>query len=71
MKFMNLKAEMVRNGLTVKDISTHLNITDKSLRNKLSGSSDFTLSQAYKIKTVFFPKLSTDYLFETNQGQAN
>lgn len=62
--FLNLKAEMVRNSVTATDISRVTQKTDKSIRNKINGIGDFTLSEAYAIRDAFFPKLSIEYLFE-------
>lgn len=38
----NLKAEMQRNGLTVKDIMSTIGCSEKTARNKINGETDFT-----------------------------
>lgn len=62
--FPNLKAEMARQNITAKDISKKLNISPKSITNKMLGKTEFTRIEIFIIKTTFFPNLSIDYLFE-------
>lgn len=38
----NLKAEMQRNGLTVRDIMRTIGCSEKTARNKINGETDFT-----------------------------
>jgi len=66
MLFRNLKAEMARQGISNKSLAEHLNITDRALRNKLSGASEFTWEQVCKIQTELFPHMNKDYLFEVD-----
>ncbi len=62
--FPNLRAEMVRNGVTVSDISRVTHKTDKSIRNKMNGVGDFTLAEAAAIKDTLFPNFTLDFLFD-------
>jgi hypothetical protein len=57
-------AEMVRKGITRKDISEKVKCSYNSVIVKLNGKSDFTLDEATIIKEKFFPDLSIDYLFK-------
>lgn len=59
----NLKAEMVRIGITNYDVSRLLGCSEKTVRNKMSGRSQFTISEAEKIRDHFFESLSLEYLF--------
>ena len=61
--FDNLKAEMARNRLCGKDIAIDAGITEKSLFNKMSGKTNFTLKEMNSIKKKRFPMCSLDYLF--------
>lgn len=45
----NLKAEMQRNGLTVRDIMRTIGCSEKTARNKINGETDFTYSIAGRI----------------------
>ena len=68
MVHMNLKAEMTRNDIHIIEIANYLGITERTVRNKLNGVTDFTWKEACKIQKGLFPNLSKDYLFdiETN-----
>lgn len=62
--YKNLEAEMVRKGVTRKDISSFLKVRYATILDKLSGKYSFKLEEAFKIKQKFFPSLSVEYLFE-------
>lgn len=58
----NLKAEMQRNGLTVKDIMSTIGYSEKTARNKINGETDFTYPEAEKVRNVLFPGLRIQHL---------
>lgn len=64
--FFNLNAEMARKNMNIKTLSEETGITYESLKNKLSGSTEFKRSEMLAIKRVF-PECSLDYLFETSE----
>lgn len=59
----NLKAEMQRNGLTVKDIMSTIGCSEKTARNKINGETDFTYPEAEKVRNVLFPGLRMNISF--------
>lgn len=59
----NLAAEMARYGVTKSDIQRVLNCSDKTVNNKLTGVTDFTVPEALKIRNVYFEGYRIDYLF--------
>ena len=61
----NLSAEMARYGVTNADIQKLLSCTDKTVRNKIGGMSEFSISEAFKIRDTFFPSLRVEYLFSS------
>lgn len=63
LKMDNLKAEMQRNGLTVKDIMSTIGCSEKTARNKVNGETDFTYPEAEKVRNDLFPGLRMEYLF--------
>lgn len=63
----NLRAEMERNGVNVRNIQDLIGKSDKSVRNKISGRSAFTLPEAIDIRDAFFCGMSLEYLFSTNR----
>lgn len=55
--------------MRVKNISNDnlaqlLNVTEKTIRNKISGLTDFTWSECITIKTELFPEEEYETLFE-------
>ncbi len=69
--YKNLNAEMTRYSITAADIAAVLHKTDRSVRDKLAGRSDFTLSEVMTIRKSFFPKLALEYLFATTESEVN
>lgn len=62
--FPNLRAEMVRCGITATDLSRVTHKTDRSIRDKIGGRGDFTLTEIYAIRDAFFPEMELEYLFK-------
>lgn len=62
--FSNLNAEMARNKLTIKSLAEKTGINYESLKNKMSGITEFKRSEMISIKKEF-PNCSLDYLFST------
>ena len=60
----NLKAEMARNNMTIKNLAEKTGISYESLKNKMSGQTEFKRSEMILIKKEF-PDCSLDYLFST------
>jgi hypothetical protein len=69
--YRNLEAEMVREGIKRKDISKLLKVRYATVVQKLNGRYKFNLDEAFKIKEQYFPKLSIEYLFETDEKRLN
>jgi len=61
--FKNLRAELARSGLKTIDLANYINVSPKTVRNKLNGVSEFTLSEITKIAELF-PGLEISYLFD-------
>ena len=60
----NLKAELVRKELIPeKAIEAVLGCTNKTAQAKLNGKSDFTLPEAIKIVSCYFPNKEFEYEF--------
>lgn len=59
----NLSAEMARYGVRNVDIQNLLSCTDKTVRNKIDGVTEFSVAEALKIRDAFFPGLRIEYLF--------
>ena len=65
--FRNLSAELARKRMTIKDLSDVTGIPYETLKGKISGKTEFKLSEMLVIKRRVFPNLSTDYLFQTEE----
>ena len=62
--FRNLNAEMARVKMTIKMLAEKTGINYESLKNKMSGSTEFKRSEMLLVKQEF-PNCSLDYLFAT------
>lgn len=63
--FPNLNAEMARRKIDIKSLAKITEIQYETLKNKLSGKTEFKRSEMYRIKTDVFPFCTIDYLFAT------
>ncbi len=63
--FPNLNAEMARRKIDIKSLAKITGIQYETLKNKLSGKTEFKRSEMYRIKTDVFPLCTIDYLFAT------
>lgn len=68
--YRNLAAEMVRKGVRKKDIAELLGVRYATVIEKTNGKRRFYLDEAVKIKEAFFPDLSLEYLFDTDETKS-
>ena len=61
-----LDYKMKINKISREKIQELLTISEKTLRNKLSGRTDFTWSEVKLIRNTFFPEEDYDKLFESS-----
>lgn len=61
-----LKAEIVKCGITIAQIAQAIGISEKSMRNKINGETDFTFPEAQAIRNTLKSPLSLDDLFKTD-----
>ena len=66
--FSNLNAELARNHMTIKSLSEKTGIGYESLKNKMSGTTEFKRSEMIAIKNEF-QTYTLDYLFSTEQSE--
>lgn len=67
--FPNLRAELARNKITMKELHRRLSESGKeiaisTLSQKINGHYEFTLDEAEAVRAVIDTKLSLDELFE-------
>jgi len=68
--YKNLEAEMVRKGITRKDLAALLKVRYATISLKLNGKSKLYYDEALKIKEAFFPEYDVEYLFQTTSQSA-
>ena len=66
--YKNLEAELARNGISKNSLAKTLNLSQKGLYSKLSGETDFTLTEVMKIKSLF-KGLTLEYLFTVSKDE--
>lgn len=59
-----LKGEMVKCGISVPQLAKEIGISEKTLRNKISGRTEFLFSEVLSIHKIVAPDLSMDVLFK-------
>lgn len=58
-----LAGEIAKRGIKKVSIASGAGMTDRCLRNKLTGLTPFSLPEALAIKNRFFPDMDFEYLF--------
>jgi lambda repressor-like predicted transcriptional regulator len=64
--YLNVKAELARQNLSVVDLSNKTGIRYQTLAEKLNGKYPLTLDEAKKIKAALGVDLSMEELFAKN-----
>lgn len=64
MRYSNLKAEMVRKGIKISDLSKLLGKSISSIDKLVACKTRLNLEDAFKIRDTFFPGMTLEYLFE-------
>lgn len=59
-----LEYRMKQEGVTRFDLQELLNVSEKTVRNKLSGETDFTWEEARTVRNTYFPNDDFVQLFE-------
>lgn len=61
----NLSDELRRKGISQNTVAKLLGCTDRTVRNKLDGNTEFTVREALTIRDELFPGRSISELFGT------
>lgn len=61
--FPNLNAEMARSNVSVAMIAKKIGTTDATVRRKLNGKAEFSLSECKSIRDLVAPLMGLDDLF--------
>lgn len=65
--YMNLKAEMARNGITNEQLANGIGINPSTMSAKLNIAGRMRLDEAQNLRDKFFPDMTMDYLFGDTQ----
>jgi hypothetical protein len=67
--YKNLRAEMIRNRITKHEVQELLEISNNTYYSKMTGRTEFKLSEVEKLLALFYRKsgkvYSVEYLFDT------
>lgn len=63
MEYLTLIGEMAKQKVTKRDLSALLGVHWNSITNKISGESDFSVTEAIKIRDRYFPEWEIENLF--------
>lgn len=61
--YKNLMEILSRKSITNKAYVDFLGISEKTVRNKLQGKTDFTISEAMKTCSIVCPEFKMEYVF--------
>ena len=64
-----LRGEMFRSGISILSLSKEIGVSEKTLRNKLNGNTDFTWPEAKAIRKIVSPNMSMEELFRTEDSK--
>ncbi|MGN1203249.1 MAG: hypothetical protein ACI4RF_08120 [Eubacterium sp.] len=68
--YENLKHAMTIKRIASKQIADLLNVSEKTMYNKLHGNSEWTYNEIMKLKTFVFPEYDIEWLFALNDKTA-
>ena len=63
--YPNLVGEMAKNQITKRALAQEIGICERAMTNRLSGKTPFTWPEVRRIRRVFCPTLTLDYLFSS------
>jgi len=66
-----LEGKLRQEGITREQIAKDLNLTISTVSCKLNSNGRLKLAEAQKIRDLYFPTETIDYLFATEQDRAS
>lgn len=63
--YPNLEGELRKNRITRQKLALDLNMSISTVSKKLTNPGRLKLSEAYKIRDMYFPEQSIEWLFST------
>ena len=65
--YLRLKFEITRKGYSIEEFAKAINVSEKTLRNKINGATDFTWSECLLIRKTLGTEISLEELFEKEE----
>ena len=63
--YLNMKLELRREGVSQKQVASHLGMTTNNLNAKINGRVAFTVPEVVEMRDRFMPDATLDYLLST------
>lgn len=67
----NLREALRRKGISVKQYAEFLDVSEKTIQNKINGQTDFTYPEFDKTCKLLLPEYNADYLFLKTSSKCN
>lgn len=68
--YANLEGELRKKNITRQMIANDMKLNVSTVSRKLTENGRLKLNEAYKIRDLYFPSLSIEYLFATDDNQS-
>lgn len=62
-----LRGEMIKANITITSLAQKIGVTEKTMRNKINGDTDFTWTEALKVRDIVNPSLKMEKLFQADE----
>lgn len=62
-----LRGEMIKADITIASLADKVGVSEKTMRNKLNGETDFTWKEALKIRNIVNPDMKMETLFRSDE----
>lgn len=67
--FINLRTALYKKGISIKQYAEFLGVGEKTIQNKIKGTTDFTYPEFKKTCTLLLPEYNADYLFSESSSE--
>ena len=65
---LNIKKVLDKEKIDTAALANFLGVTERTVRNKILGVTDFTYTEVAKIKRELLPEYDTEYLFSSGKA---
>ena len=61
--YPNLRFEMIKANISIVSLAGRIGVSEKTLRNKIKGETDFTWKEALTVRRIVNPQMSMEEMF--------